>query len=116
MPPAAQIFLRAGQMAELDKIRTELLNRSAVILQRHVRGFVARSKYRRQRRAIVTLQVGPIGILPPCTCAAAALDGFAYLGLCPLACCCDDGVVLPPLPTAMVLPCDTFLRSGSSLI
>lgn len=44
-------------MAELDKIRTELLNRSAIILQRHARGFVARSKYRRQLKAVVTLQV-----------------------------------------------------------
>ena len=43
-------------MAELDKIRTELLNRSAITLQRHARGFVKRSQYRRKRRAIVTLQ------------------------------------------------------------
>ncbi len=62
-----QIFLRAGQMAELDKIRTELLNRSAIILQRHARGFVARSKYRRQRQAAITLQVPrlpPSSLLP----------------------------------------------------
>ena len=51
-----QIFLRAGQMAELDKIRTELLNRSAVTLQRHARGFVKRSQYQRKRHAIVVLQ------------------------------------------------------------
>ena len=43
-------------MAELDKIRTELLNRSAITLQRHARGFVKRSQYQRKRRAIVTLQ------------------------------------------------------------
>ena len=51
-----QIFLRAGQMAELDKIRTELLNRSAVTLQRHARGFVKRSQYQSKRHAIVVLQ------------------------------------------------------------
>ena len=51
-------------MAELDKIRTELLNRSAVILQRHARGFVARSKYQRQRQAVVTLQVSPRALQP----------------------------------------------------
>ncbi len=51
-----QIFLRAGQMAELDKIRTELLNRSAITLQRHARGFVKRSQYQRKRYAIVVLQ------------------------------------------------------------
>ncbi|CAL8460835.1 g366 [Coccomyxa elongata] len=58
-----KIFLRAGQMAELDKIRTELLNRSAIILQRHARGFVARSKYQRKRQAAVTLQAGVRGFL-----------------------------------------------------
>ena len=54
-----QIFLRAGQMAELDKIRTELLNRSAITLQRHARGFVKRSQYQRKRHAIVVLQACP---------------------------------------------------------
>ena len=43
-------------MAELDKIRTELLNRSAITLQRHARGFVKRSQYQRKRHAIVVLQ------------------------------------------------------------
>ena len=45
-------------MAELDKIRTELLNRSAITLQRHARGFVKRSQYQRKRYAVVTLQAG----------------------------------------------------------
>ena len=52
-----QMFLRAGQMAELDKIRTELLTRSAITLQRHARGFVQRAAYRRMRAAAITLQV-----------------------------------------------------------
>ncbi len=56
---AAQIFLRAGQMAALDKLRTELLNRSAVTLQRHARGFVLRRRYARARRAALTLQARP---------------------------------------------------------
>ena len=43
-------------MAELDKIRTELLNRSAITLQRHARGFVKRSQYQRKRHAVITLQ------------------------------------------------------------
>ncbi|CAL5219117.1 g891 [Coccomyxa viridis] len=58
-----KIFLRAGQMAELDKIRTELLNRSAITLQRHARGFVKRSQYQRKRYAIVVLQAGGRGFL-----------------------------------------------------
>ena len=64
----AQIFLRAGQMAELDRIRTELLNRSAITLQRHARGFVQRSQYQRKRHAAIALQVRPcIPTLPPLT-------------------------------------------------
>lgn len=62
-----QVFLRAGQMAELDKLRTELLNRSAITLQRHARGFVARAKYARQRRAVITLQVSACMTLPQTT-------------------------------------------------
>ena len=66
-----QIFLRAGQMAELDKIRTELLNRSAITLQRHARGFVKRSQYQRKRHAIVVLQA--------CLC---RFQGSPWLSLC----------------------------------
>lgn len=55
--PAAQIFLRAGQMAKLNKMRTELMASSAVVLQRYARGFLARRRYQRVRRAIITLQV-----------------------------------------------------------
>ena len=58
-PVRAQIFLRAGQMAALDKLRTDLLNASAVTLQRHARGFVLRRRYARARRAAVTLQARP---------------------------------------------------------
>ncbi|KAK9836002.1 hypothetical protein WJX81_005192 [Elliptochloris bilobata] len=58
----SKIFLRAGQMAALDKLRTELLNASAVTLQRHARGFVLRRRYARLRRAAVTLQAGARGM------------------------------------------------------
>ena len=44
-------------MAQLDKMRTELMASSAITLQRYVRGFLARRRYLRTRRAIVTLQV-----------------------------------------------------------
>ncbi len=51
-----KVFLRAGQMAVLDKLRTELMNRSAITIQRHVRGFLQGRDYRRTRRATITLQ------------------------------------------------------------
>ena len=44
-------------MAQLDKMRTELMASSTVTLQRYVRGFLARRRYLRIRKAIVTLQV-----------------------------------------------------------
>ncbi len=52
-----KVFLRAGQMASLDKLRTELMNRSAITIQRHVQGFIKRRQYARTRRAAITLQV-----------------------------------------------------------
>lgn len=52
-----KVFLRAGQMAVLDKLRTELMNRSATTIQRHVKGFTARRRYQRTHRAAITLQV-----------------------------------------------------------
>lgn len=52
-----KVFLRAGQMASLDKIRTEVMYRAAVTIQRHIHGFVQRRQYARKRRAAVTLQV-----------------------------------------------------------
>lgn len=54
-----QIFLRAGQMAELDKIRTELMNGSAITVQRFFRGYLARKDYVKRKQAVITLQVFP---------------------------------------------------------
>lgn len=61
-----KVFLRAGQMASLDKLRTELMNRCAIIIQRHVKGFTARCKYLRTRRAAITVQVAPGPLRPVC--------------------------------------------------
>lgn len=44
-------------MAQLDKRRTELMASSAIVLQRHARGFIARRRYLRTRRAVIMLQV-----------------------------------------------------------
>lgn len=52
-----KVFLRAGQMASLDKLRTELMNRCAITIQRHVQGFVKRRQYARTRNAVITVQV-----------------------------------------------------------
>ncbi|KAK9809830.1 hypothetical protein WJX72_000004 [[Myrmecia] bisecta] len=58
-----KLFLRAGQMAELDKARTDLMHTATVTIQRHVRGFLARHRYVRRRAAVLTLQAGARGML-----------------------------------------------------
>ncbi|GJW50907.1 myosin-6-like protein [Tanacetum coccineum] len=51
-----KVFLRAGQMAELDARRTEVLGRSASIIQRKVRSFIARKSYILLRRSVLQIQ------------------------------------------------------------
>ena len=51
------MFLRAGQMAELDKQRTEMMNKAAITIQRRVRGHFARSYFIKRKLAVITMQV-----------------------------------------------------------
>lgn len=51
-----KVFLRAGQMAELDALRTEILGRSASIIQRKVRSYLARRSFVLLRRSAIRLQ------------------------------------------------------------
>jgi len=58
-----KVFLRAGGMARLERLRTDALNAAAVTLQRHARGFVARRRAARARRAVVICQAYTRGFL-----------------------------------------------------
>ncbi|KAK4363652.1 hypothetical protein RND71_018893 [Anisodus tanguticus] len=51
-----KVFLRAGQMAELDTRRTEVLGRSASIIQRKVRSHMARRKFTMLRQLAIRIQ------------------------------------------------------------
>lgn len=51
-----QVFLRAGQMALLDKLRTDVMNKSATVIQRFVRGYLARKAYRRIVDSVLLIQ------------------------------------------------------------
>ncbi|KAG8370850.1 hypothetical protein BUALT_Bualt13G0026200 [Buddleja alternifolia] len=51
-----KVFLRAGQMAELDARRTEVLGRSASIIQRKVRSYMARKSFTLLRRSTILIQ------------------------------------------------------------
>ena len=66
-------------MAELDKLRTELMNASAIRIQRHMRGFLARAYYQRKRAAVVVLQVGCLLLTDPQPCACLTAGTTAWL-------------------------------------
>ncbi|KAF3652096.1 Myosin-7 [Capsicum annuum] len=51
-----KVFLRAGQMAELDTRRNEVLGRSACIIQAKVRAFYARNKFVLLRVSAIQIQ------------------------------------------------------------
>ncbi|XP_026435755.1 myosin-6-like [Papaver somniferum] len=51
-----KVFLRAGQMAELDSKRIEVLGRSASIIQRKVRSYLARRTFISIKRAVIDIQ------------------------------------------------------------
>ncbi|KAI5580492.1 hypothetical protein BDE02_08G157700 [Populus trichocarpa] len=51
-----KVFLRAGQMAELDAHRSELLGRSASIIQRKVRSYFCRKSFILLRQSAIHIQ------------------------------------------------------------
>ncbi|WRX08322.1 IQ motif [Theobroma cacao] len=51
-----KVFLRAGQMAELDTRRSEVLGRSASIIQRKIRSYLARRSFIVLRRSALQMQ------------------------------------------------------------
>ncbi|GFR45863.1 hypothetical protein Agub_g7314 [Astrephomene gubernaculifera] len=51
-----KVFMRAGQMAQLDKLRTDTLNVAAITIQRFVRGMQARRRFEAARAAVLTIQ------------------------------------------------------------
>ncbi|PPD75040.1 hypothetical protein GOBAR_DD28035 [Gossypium barbadense] len=51
-----KVFLRAGQMAELDTRRSEVLGRSASVIQRKIRSYLARRSFIMLRRSALQIQ------------------------------------------------------------
>ncbi|KAF4363551.1 hypothetical protein F8388_002092 [Cannabis sativa] len=51
-----KVFLRAGQMAELDAKRAEVLGNAARIIQRQIRTYIARKEFIEFRQAAIKLQ------------------------------------------------------------
>ncbi|KAK6940586.1 Dilute domain [Dillenia turbinata] len=51
-----KVFLRAGQMAELDARRSEVLGRSAIIIQRKIRSYLSRKTFIMLRLSAIQIQ------------------------------------------------------------
>ncbi|XP_015414392.1 PREDICTED: unconventional myosin-Vc [Myotis davidii] len=51
-----KIFFRAGQVAYLEKLRLDKLRQGCVVIQKHIRGWLQRKKFLRQRQAALTIQ------------------------------------------------------------
>ncbi|KAB2072427.1 hypothetical protein ES319_A07G014900v1 [Gossypium barbadense] len=58
-----KVFLRAGQMAELDARRAEVLGHAARTIQRQIRTYIARKEFIALRKAAIMLQSHWRGIL-----------------------------------------------------
>ncbi|KAI8059029.1 P-loop containing nucleoside triphosphate hydrolase protein [Gilbertella persicaria] len=51
-----KIFFRAGQLAYMEKLRSDRLNSCAIMIQKNIRRYLARLHYLRTRKAILMLQ------------------------------------------------------------
>lgn len=51
-----KIFFRAGQVALLERIRSQKLRECAVLMQRMVRGWLARRRYQKIQKSVLALQ------------------------------------------------------------
>ncbi|XP_056169837.1 myosin-6-like isoform X6 [Syzygium oleosum] len=61
-----KVFLRAGQMAELDARRIEVLGRSASIIQRKVRSYLSRKSFIQLRLTAIQIQAMSRGQVARC--------------------------------------------------
>ncbi|EDQ91224.1 uncharacterized protein MONBRDRAFT_17957 [Monosiga brevicollis MX1] len=58
-----KLFFRAGQVAYLEKLRSEKMRRAMILIQSTIRGFLQRRRYQRVRTAAVALQAFGRGLL-----------------------------------------------------
>ncbi|NXW59659.1 MYO5B protein, partial [Eurystomus gularis] len=59
----SKVFFRAGQVAYLEELRYRRLRAACTLLQRHLRGWLARRRFQRARAAAVCLQRHARGML-----------------------------------------------------
>ena len=51
-----KIFFQAGQVAYLEKLRSEKLKACGIMIQKHIRGWLARAKYIKIKKSVVLIQ------------------------------------------------------------
>ncbi|XP_006831700.1 PREDICTED: unconventional myosin-Vc [Chrysochloris asiatica] len=51
-----KIFFRAGQVAYLEKLRLDKLRQGCVVIQKHIRGWLQRKKFLREKQAALIIQ------------------------------------------------------------
>uniref|UniRef100_A0A4W5MHJ1 Myosin VAb n=1 Tax=Hucho hucho TaxID=62062 RepID=A0A4W5MHJ1_9TELE len=61
-----KIFFRAGQVAYLEKLRSDKLKKACVRIQKTIRCWLARNRYLRMRRAAITIQRNTRGYQARC--------------------------------------------------
>ena len=59
----SKIFFQAGQVAYLEKLRSNKLRACGIVIQRHIRGWLARTKYAKVRRAALLVQRHARGLI-----------------------------------------------------
>ncbi|KAJ3368479.1 Myosin type-2 heavy chain 1 [Allomyces arbusculus] len=57
-----KIFFRAGQLAYLEKLRTQRLNECVVMIQKNIKCALARKRYLKLRSAVISLQARVRGV------------------------------------------------------
>lgn len=58
-----KIFFRAGQVAYLEKLRADKLRACAIMVQKHLRGWLTKHRYQKMRQAAVCIQRFSRGLL-----------------------------------------------------
>ena len=58
-----KIFFRAGQVAYLEKLRSDKLRACGVLIQKMVRGWLARTRYTKIRRTVLLVQTYGRGLM-----------------------------------------------------
>ena len=77
-----KVFLRAGQMAELDTRRTEVLGKSASIIQRKVRSYLARQSFVLLRLSAIQIQATCRGLCLFTSCDITHKLNIRYIKIC----------------------------------